>query len=68
MYINNSKGIDSQNCPMELRRQVWDKLADEWNVFSQDELIYETDLDGLGNYIDLMLTKKSRGRVVVKMD
>ena len=60
-------GIDSQNCPMELRQQVWNKLAAEWNVYKDEEQIIETSLEELDPYIDLMLAKKSRGRVIVKL-
>lgn len=59
-------GIDSQNCPMELRQKVWNKLAKEWNVYKSDQVI-ETELEELNSYIDLMLQKKSRGRVIVKL-
>ncbi|MDE5417704.1 YhdH/YhfP family quinone oxidoreductase [Labilibaculum sp. DW002] len=60
-------GIDSQNCPMELRQKVWDKLASEWNVYNNKEQVIESSLEELATYIDLMLTKKSRGRVIVKL-
>ncbi len=60
-------GIDSQNCPMELRQKVWDKLAAEWNVYNNNEQVIESSLENLDTYIDLMLAKKSRGRVIVKI-
>ncbi|WP_372753736.1 YhdH/YhfP family quinone oxidoreductase [Labilibaculum sp.] len=60
-------GIDSQNCPMELRQKVWDKLAAEWNVYKNKEQVIESSLEDLDQYIDLMLAKKSRGRVIVKI-
>jgi putative YhdH/YhfP family quinone oxidoreductase len=58
-------GVDSQNCPMELREKVWEKLAKEWNAYHQKGQIIETSLEKLDEHIDLMLTKKSRGRVIV---
>lgn len=60
-------GVDSQNCPMELRQKVWDKLASEWNVYKNKDQVIESSLEELDAYIDLMLAKKSRGRVVVKL-
>ncbi len=60
-------GIDSQNCPMNLRQKVWDKLAAEWNVYNNNEQVIESSLENLDVYIDLMLAKKSRGRVIVKI-
>jgi putative YhdH/YhfP family quinone oxidoreductase len=60
-------GVDSQNCPMELRQKVWDKLASEWNVYKNKEQVIESSLEEVDQYIDLMLAKKSRGRVIVKI-
>jgi len=60
-------GVDSQKCPMELRQKVWDKLAEDWNVYNNKEHVVETSLEELDTYIDLMLAKKSRGRVIVKI-
>ncbi|PTN07889.1 YhdH/YhfP family quinone oxidoreductase [Mangrovibacterium marinum] len=60
-------GVDSQNCPMNIREEIWNLLANQWKIDFSDHLIHETELDGLDNYIQLMLTKKSRGRVVVKL-
>ncbi|NOU61510.1 YhdH/YhfP family quinone oxidoreductase [Marinifilum caeruleilacunae] len=60
-------GIDSQNCPMHLRQKVWDRLAAEWNVYKQKDQVIESSLEDLDTYIDLMLQKKSKGRVIVKL-
>ncbi|MFA9372263.1 MAG: YhdH/YhfP family quinone oxidoreductase [Labilibaculum antarcticum] len=60
-------GIDSQKCPMELRQKVWNKLAAEWNEYNNNEQVIESSLENLDIYIDLMLAKKSRGRVIVKI-
>ncbi|RKD86019.1 YhdH/YhfP family quinone oxidoreductase [Mangrovibacterium diazotrophicum] len=60
-------GVDAQSCPMPLRREIWNLLAADWAIDLSDQLVFETDLDGLNHYIQLMLTKKSRGRVVVKL-
>lgn len=60
-------GVDSQKCPMELRQKVWNKLAADWNVFNNKEQIIESSLEEIDTYIDLMLTKKSRGRVIVNL-
>ena len=60
-------GISSQNCPRPLREELWSLLSNQWRIDFSDHLIHETDLEGLDSYIQLMLTKKSRGRVVVKL-
>jgi len=61
-------GIDSQKCQMDLRRIVWNKLATDWNVYLETEDYIETSLEELGAHIDLMLTKKSRGRIIVNLE
>lgn len=60
-------GVDSQNCPMEIRTKVWDLLADSWAIEFDEEMIKESLLESLQSHIDLMLEKKSKGRVIVKL-
>lgn len=61
-------GIDSQNCVMSHREELWNKLADEWN-FPQIEDIYETiGLEGLADKVDQILNGKISGRILVNAD
>ncbi|MGQ1786226.1 YhdH/YhfP family quinone oxidoreductase [Saccharicrinis sp. GN24d3] len=60
-------GIDSQNCPMEIRQEIWNLLAGDWSIDFDPGLIRESSLESLRTHIDLMLDKKSKGRVVVKI-
>lgn len=60
-------GIDSQNCPMPLREQMWDKLANEWNIPQMESVVSEHGLDELDDRIKLMLTGKHRGRSIIRM-
>jgi len=60
-------GIDSVLCPMETRRLVWQKLADEWKPARLDTEISECPLQGLEEHIRAILTGKMRGRVVVDL-
>ena len=60
-------GIDSQNCPMAQRRQIWRKLASEWKLDNLEALCTEFTLKGLDGHIDLILAGKQKGRVVVKL-
>jgi putative YhdH/YhfP family quinone oxidoreductase len=57
-------GINSQNCPMDIRRQIWLNLADSWKV-NVDRLMTETTLDDLDENIEKMLRGKLKGRVVL---
>ncbi len=60
-------GIDSQNCPMDLRLAVWRNLADDWRIAGLDALCTEIGLDALSDNIDLILKGQQKGRVVVNL-
>jgi acrylyl-CoA reductase (NADPH) len=60
-------GIDSQNCPMEMRLKVWGKIASAWKLPHLEGLAAETDLGGLSEQIHLMLKRQHRGRTIVKL-
>jgi len=62
------QGIDSQNCPMDHRLQVWRKLAGEWKFSKLESLHKEVGLAGLNENIDLILKGKQKGRIVVDLD
>lgn len=61
-------GIDSQNCPMSLRKMIWEKLASEWGIASLQAITTEVSLDELDDKIELMRTKKHVGRTIVRMN
>lgn len=58
-------GIDSQNCPMDLRTRIWEKLAGEWKLDQLKALSTEISMDELGEHIELMLQGKKKGRTLV---
>jgi len=61
-------GIDSQNCPMEHRQEIWNLLGDQWKVPTLLDLCEEIGLEGLDHHIGLILKGKQKGRVVVNLD
>ena len=61
-------GIDSQNCPMVHRKQVWGKLASEWKPSQLNDLGREVSLEGLGREFELILKGGQVGRVIVRLD
>jgi len=63
----NLLGIDSATCPMELRKKVWNKLADDWRPDALDIISHEISLDRLPEHIHLLLSGKIRGRVYVNL-
>ena len=60
-------GIDSQNCPMKHRRQVWQRLATDWKIEQLDAICREVPLDELSPHIDTILKGGITGRTVVKL-
>ncbi|MEM6766528.1 MAG: YhdH/YhfP family quinone oxidoreductase [Bacteroidota bacterium] len=63
----NLLGIDSATCPMEVRTQVWEKLASDWKVPTLGEIVTDIKLEELDTYIEQILAGKTQGRVVVKV-
>ena len=60
-------GIDSGFTPTELRREIWNKLAGEWELTQLDQLKIDCNLEGLDPEIDKILAGGQRGRVVVDL-
>jgi acrylyl-CoA reductase (NADPH) len=60
-------GIDSQNCPMPTRVQVWQNLAGKWKLPNLEELATETTLEGLNDQIEQILKRQHKGRTIVKL-
>ncbi|MDY0131618.1 MAG: YhdH/YhfP family quinone oxidoreductase [Desulforegulaceae bacterium] len=60
-------GIDSQQCPMDLRKKIWDKIAEKWNNPEINKFVSEISLELLSEKIDLMLKGKNKGRTIVKI-
>ena len=61
-------GIDSQNCPMTLRRQIWAKLASEWKFNMLGDISNEISLDELNDAIERILKGQLQGRTVINLD
>ena len=61
-------GIDSQNCPMAWRRQIWEKLAGDWKFEMPEELISEISLGDLEAAVAAILKGQVKGRKVVNPD
>jgi putative YhdH/YhfP family quinone oxidoreductase len=60
-------GVDSVECPMDRRLEVWEKLAGEWKLDNLEEMSAEITLDEVEERIQLLLAKASKGRAVVKI-
>ena len=61
-------GISSSNCPIELRRTLWERLGGDWKPPHLDEIIRgEVSLDGMAPVFEQMIEGRSRGRTVVRI-
>lgn len=60
-------GIDSAECPMEKRRQVWQRLAAEWRPADLERFASEIGLEQLSDTIDAMLAGRHSGRTIVNL-
>lgn len=60
-------GIDSQNCSMEYRKEMWGNLAGAWKPVQLEELCRSVSLEELDLEIDVILRGGQKGRVLVKL-
>lgn len=60
-------GIDSQNCPMAHRIEIWKQLAGNWKPDKLSEISTQCTLEDLPGYISKILQGKITGRVVLKL-
>ncbi|MCP3873409.1 MAG: YhdH/YhfP family quinone oxidoreductase [Desulfobacteraceae bacterium] len=61
-------GIDSQNCPMDFRSKVWEKLSSEWKFDMLDQIYDEIFLNQLDNKIEQILKGELKGRTLINLD
>jgi putative YhdH/YhfP family quinone oxidoreductase len=61
-------GISSNNTPYDMRRTLWDRLANEWRPPHLDAIISkEVSLENLGGAFDVLMQGDSLGRTVVNL-
>ena len=61
-------GIESVDAPVELRREVWQRLATDWRPAGlEDAIAREVGLDGIEPVLEALLAGKSVGRTVVTL-
>lgn len=60
-------GIDSAHYPMAIRKQIWNKLANEWKPESLDQMATERSLEDLNDEIDRILRGQQVGRILVNL-
>jgi len=60
-------GVDSVQVGMELRHQVWGRLASEWKPARLSNMVDECTLEELDEKIDQILAGKLKGRTVANL-
>lgn len=60
-------GIDSVQCPMELRRRVWERLASDMRPRHLKEMTHTIHFEQLPEIFDALLKGTVKGRVVVEI-
>ena len=60
-------GIDSVACPMDIRREVWRRLASDMKPRDFASIAREISLDGLPDAFATLLAGRARGRFVVNV-
>ncbi len=60
-------GIDSAECPLKIKKEIWSKLANEWRPDCLGDIPTEIELEEVTHHLDLMLQGKTYGKVVVKV-
>ena len=62
----NLLGIESAHTPLDIRVELWKRLAGKWKVGLLHDIKTVISMEELDEYFDLILKGKTRGRVVVK--
>jgi len=64
----NLLGVSSGNCPDALRKELWQKLADDFRPQSLEDLVDgELALEEIPNFCKKMIAGETRGRTLVKI-
>lgn len=60
-------GIDSAECPMNKRLEIWQHLASDWKLDNLNLISHEIGLEEVPAKLDLMLQGKALGKSLVKI-
>lgn len=63
----NLLGIDSVYCPMKIRRNIWERIANDLKLDNLDAITTEISLQELPETLSLILEGKIKGRKILKL-
>ncbi len=61
-------GVDSGECPMHIRTEVWQRLAGQWKPENLEANAREISLSEVSENIDLILKGQLKGRTVINLN
>jgi len=61
-------GIDSVDCPQDLRQKIWNNLSEDWKTDTLFNTIQEIPLEDVSKKIDTMLNGSLKGRILINLD
>ena len=64
----NLVGIDSAECPMDYRTEIWKKLSGDWKINTLNYMYEEVSLRDLEQKIRLMIEGRNTGRIIVNLE
>ncbi|MGC8659450.1 MAG: YhdH/YhfP family quinone oxidoreductase [Desulfomonilaceae bacterium] len=60
-------GVETVNCPLDVRREIWRRLSQEWKLEHLDIIATEISLHELDESLNLIYQGKQKGRTVVNL-
>ena len=60
-------GVDSAECPIELKKALWKKISDPWFVGNLEKLYQVIDLKDAAKHLLMMKSGGTKARLVVKV-
>ncbi|MBB5337109.1 YhdH/YhfP family quinone oxidoreductase [Pectinatus brassicae] len=60
-------GIDSVQCPMDIREKVWEKLSTDWKINNLNDNVEEISLEQVDVNIQKILQGKLKGRTIINL-
>lgn len=60
-------GVDSQNTPAGIRREIWETLGARWKPDGLEEMATEIELEGVDDAVASLLKGGVRGRTLVRL-
>lgn len=59
-------GIDSAHCPRKVRLEIWDRLADMWQIEGLEKFTHSIKLSEVPRKAEAMLAGETFGRILVR--